>query len=95
MTKVELIKNIEEKLGEDFTKKQIEAVLVANGVVAQEGLVAGDEVPVVGLGKVKTKDVAERQVPINPRDREAGMKVAPAHKAPKFAFSGHIKEIVE
>jgi nucleoid DNA-binding protein len=86
MTKAELLKSVATKT-EGLTQKQIEEVLKAYGEVAKEGIANGDEVPVLGIGKFTSKDVAEREVLANPRQPELGKKIVPAHKAPKMKFS--------
>lgn len=92
MTKSELLKSITGKV-EGTTQKQIETILKAYAEVVKETIVAGDEVPLLGLGKFCAKDVAEREVFVNPRQPELGKKVVEAHKAPKFKVAKEFKDI--
>jgi nucleoid DNA-binding protein len=92
MTKLETLKAVVGKV-EGATQKQVEEILKAYAEVVKEGIVKGEEVVAIGLGKFASKDVAEREALVNPRQPELGKKTVPAHKAPKFKISKEFKDI--
>ena len=74
MTKEDLVRNVTERsrihLGRSLCQADVEAVFQALKDVAAQELTAGGEVPLPGLGKLKTKDRAAR-MGRNPRTGEA------------------------
>lgn len=94
MTKRELIlatlSAIQEKhSGLAVNTGMVEKVLDAICDVAAAELLGSGEVPLPGIGKIKTRKVAARMVR-NPRTRET-VKV-PAHRRVTFSASKNIKE---
>ena len=57
MNKVELVKKITEVSTKEVNQKQASAVLAALEAVVRDTIVAGDEVTVPGICKVKSKVV--------------------------------------
>lgn len=91
MTIKELSREFAEKAG--ISIKDAEAQVKTLGEVIAETLASGEEVTLFDLGKLKIKDVAEREVLKNPRNPEEGKKVVPAHKAVKYSASKKAKEL--
>ena len=88
MTKEDLVRNVTERsrihLGRSLCQADVEAVLQALKDVTAQELTAGGEVPLPGLGKLKTKDRAAR-MGRNPRTGEA--VTIPARRVVVFAPS--------
>lgn len=88
MTKEDLVRNVTERsrihLGRSLCLADVEAVLQALKDVTAQELTAGGEVPLPGLGKLKTKDRAAR-MGRNPRTGEA--VTIPARRVVVFAPS--------
>ena len=88
MTKEDLVRNVTERsrihLGRSLSQADVEAVLQALKDVTAQELPAGGEVPLPGLGKLKTKDRAAR-MGRNPRTGEA--VTIPARRVVVFAPS--------
>lgn len=88
MTKEDLVRNVTERsrihLGRSLCQVDVEAVFQALKDVAAQELTAGGEVPLPGLGKLKTKDRAAR-MGRNPRTGEA--VTIPARRVVVFAPS--------
>lgn len=94
MTKQELVKTVAQALQEkhpdrDVSSVMVEAVLEALGDVAAAELLSGGEIPLPGLGKLKSRDVTARRGR-NPRTGET--LTIPAHKAVAFAACKALKE---
>ena len=87
MTKQELIKAVAQAVrtahpDRDVSAVMVEAILDALGDVAAAELLGGGEVPLPGLGKLKSKEVAAREGR-NPRTGD--VLTVPAHKKVTFA----------
>ena len=91
MTIKELSRTLAEKTG--ISIKDAEVQVKALGEVIAETLASGEEVTLFDLGKLKIKDVAEREALKNPRNPEEGKKVIPAHKVVKYSASKKAKEL--
>lgn len=90
MKKEDLINAVAGKLG--TTKKDARATLEGVFETVEEALVAGEDIPMGDLGKLKTVKRAARKGR-NPQD---GSEIDIAAKtAPKFTFSKHLKELVK
>lgn len=86
----EMVSKVAEVSG--LTKKDVENVLRAYTEVVKEGLVQGDEIPMVDAGKFVVVDRAERQGN-NPK---TGEKInIPACKVPKFKIGKSLKELLK
>ena len=95
MTKEDLVRNVTERsrihLGRSLCQADVEAVFQALKDVAAQELTAGGEVPLPGLGKLKTKDRAAR-MGRNPRTGEPA--TYPACKAPTFKPGKALKDAI-
>lgn len=91
MNKVELVKKIAEVSTEIVTPKQVNAILDALESVVKDVVVAGDEVTVPGICKVKSKIVKERtgkvlngpkkgEIYTTPEHKEGSVKIVPSLK---------------
>lgn len=94
MTKQELVKTVAQALqekhpGRDVSAVMVEAVLEALGDVAAAELLGGGEIPLPGLGKLKSREVAARKGR-NPRTGET--LTISAHKTVAFAACKDLKE---
>lgn len=90
MKKSDLVSAVAKKSG--FTKKDTAAWYDAFCDAVAEALVAGNDVSIAGVGKLKTVDVAERQGH-NPQTGEP--ITIPAHKKVRFAVSADMKQSVK
>ena len=96
MTKQDLIKAVAQALREkhsdrDVNAVMVEAVLEALGDVAAE-LLGGGEIPLSGLGKLKSREIAGRQGR-NPRTGEP--LYIHAHRAVAFTACKALKEAMK
>lgn len=97
MTKQELVRSITQSLGSIYPGYENSALMVrvtleTLGEVAAAELLGGGEVPLPGLGKLKSRDVAARKGR-NPRTGET--LDIPAHKAVMFAACKDLKEAMK
>lgn len=95
MNKVELVKRITEVSAEEVNQKQVAAVLVALESVTREAVVAGDEITVPGICKVKPKLVKERTGKIMMGDRKGETYVTPEHKEGSVKIVSSLKKVFE
>lgn len=91
MTIKEMINKLAEKT--EISKKDAEIQVKALGEIILNTLESGEEVTLFDLGKLKIRDVAEREALKNPRNKEEGYKTIPAHKAVKYSASKKVKEL--
>ncbi len=87
MTKAEFVTEVAEEA--DMTKAEAERVISAIEIVTKANVVAGNSVPIPGVGKVSAVDRPERSMR-NPRTGESFVK--PAHKAPKVTIGKALKD---
>ncbi|WP_299392529.1 HU family DNA-binding protein [uncultured Desulfovibrio sp.] len=97
MTRQELIKAVTQAVrtahpDRDVNTVMVEVMLEALGDVAAAELLGGGEIPLPGLGKLKSKDIAAR-TGRNPRTGET--LDIPAHKAVTFAACKDLKEAMK
>lgn len=97
MTKQELVKTVAQALQEkhpdrDVSVVMVEAVLEALGDVAAAELLGGGEIPLPGLGKLKSREIAGRQGR-NPRTGEP--LYIHAHRAVAFTACKALKEAMK
>lgn len=97
MTKQEFIKAVAQAVhtahpDRDVSAVMVEAILDALGDVAAAELLGGGEIPLSGLGKLKSKDVSARKGR-NPRTGEA--LDLPAGKKVVFAACKDLKEALK
>lgn len=97
MTRQELIKAVTQAVrtahpDRDVNTVMVEVMLEALGDVAAVELLGGGEIPLPGLGKLKSKDIAAR-TGRNPRTGET--LDIPAHKAVTFAACKDLKEAMK
>ncbi|GFI32799.1 hypothetical protein IMSAGC013_04205 [Lachnospiraceae bacterium] len=95
MNKVELVKKITEVSTEEVNQKQASAVLTALEAVVRDTIVAGDEVTVPGICKVKSKVVKERTGTIMMGDRKGETYVTPEHKEGSVKIVKSLKKVFE
>ena len=94
MTKQELVKTVAQALREkhpdrDVSAVMVEAVLEALGDVAAAELLGGGEIPLPGLGKLKSREIAGRQG----RNPQTGEPLyIHAHKTVAFTACKALKE---
>jgi nucleoid DNA-binding protein len=93
MNKTELIKEFSTKTGLSV-KESGEKLQVLNDIIF-ETLKEGKDVTLLDLGKIKVVDVAERECLKNPKNKEEGKMVVPAHKRAKYSASAKVKEAVK
>lgn len=93
MNKVELVKHIAEVSTEEVNQKQVGAMLAALESVVREIVVAGDEVTVPGICKVKSKVVPERTGKIMMGDRKGEIYTTPAHKEGSVKIVKSLKKV--
>ena len=97
MTKHDVIKAVTKSLceahpGREVSAVMVEAVLEALGDVAAAELLGGGELPLPGLGKLKSREIAGRQGR-NPRTGEP--LYIHAHKAVAFTACKALKEAMK
>lgn len=97
MTKQELVKAVAQAVrtahpDRDVSAVMVEAILDALGDVAAAELLGGGEIPLSGLGKLKSKDVSARKGR-NPRTGE--VLDLPAGKKVVFAACKDLKEALK
>ena len=95
MNKVELVKRVAEVSTEEVNQKQVAAVLAALETVAREAVIAGDELTVPGICKVKAKLVKERTGKIMMGDRKGETYVTPEHKEGSVKIVSSLKKVFE
>jgi nucleoid DNA-binding protein len=95
MNKVELVKKITEVSTKEVNQKQASAVLAALEAVVRDTIVAGDEVTVPGICKVKSKVVKERTGTIMMGDRKGETYVTPEHKEGSVKIVKSLKKVFE
>ncbi len=95
MNKIELVKRIAEVSTEEVNQKQVSAVLAALESVARDTIVAGDEITVPGICKVKSKLVPERTGKIMMGDRKGETYVTPEHKEGSVKIVKSLKKVFE
>ena len=95
MNKVELVKRITEVSTEEVNQKQVNAVLAALESVVRDTIVAGDEVTVPGICKVKSKVVKERTGTIMMGNRKGEAYVTPEHKEGSIKIVTSLKKVFE
>lgn len=92
LTKDELIRKVNESVGSEVNKKQVELVFDAIFSSIREEMVAGNEVPIHEFGVFGVKRREERPG-FNPRTKEA--TTLKAKNMPTFKFSTKVKNAVE
>ena len=95
MNKVELVKKITEVSTKEVNQKQASPVLAALEAVVRDTIVAGDEVTVPGICKVKSKVVKERTGTIMMGDRKGETYVTPEHKEGSVKIVKSLKKVFE
>lgn len=95
MNKVDLVKRVAEASIEEVNQKQVAAVLAALESVAREAVVAGDEITVPGICKVKSKVVKERTGKIMMGNRKGEIYVTPEHKEGSVKIVSSLKKVFE
>lgn len=89
MNQSELIAAVTAKT--DLSKKQTETLLKITGEVITDALAKGDEVTILGIGKLSVTEKAERKG----RNPATGAEITiPAKKAPKFTAAKALKDAV-
>lgn len=92
MTKAEFIKAIHAELGEEVKAAAAARALDAVAKCALDALLAGDEVPLPGIGKLSVVDRAARKG----RNPRTGATVnVPAKKAVKFTPFKNLQEALQ
>lgn len=95
MNKTEMVNRICERLAEEdvkVTKKAMATYVDAMLGTIVDTMASGEEIKLSGFGNFSVVDKPER-IARNPQD--GSTIVVEAHRAPKFKFSGSVKEIVK
>ena len=95
MNKVELVRKIAEVSTEEVNQKQVSAVLASLEAVVRDAVVAGDEVTIPGICKVKAKDVKERTGTIMMGASKGEKYTTPAHKEGSVKIVKSLKTVFE
>lgn len=95
MNKIELVRKIAEVSTEEVNHKQVNAVLAALEAVARDAVVAGDEVTIPGICKVKAKNVKERTGTIMMGSNKGEKYTKPAHKEGSVKIVKSLKTVFE
>ena len=93
MNKNQLLKEISNITS--INQKQVGSVLAALESVAKEAIVAGDEITVPGICKVRSKVVKERSGKIMMGDRKGETYVTPEHKEGSVKIVSSLKKVFE
>ena len=90
MTKNEFIDKIQKTVGFEINKKEVGEIVEAIATVAKEAALAGDEVTIPGICKIRSKEVAartgvtelngEKRTWTKPAHKEGTIKILPAFK---------------
>lgn len=90
MTKNEFVSKIQKTVGFEINKKEVSEIVEAIATVAKEAVLAGDEVTIPGVCKIRSKEVPERtgvtelngekRTWTKPKHREGTVKILPAFK---------------
>ena len=90
MTKNEFVDKIQKTVGFEITKKVVGEIVEAIPTVAKEAVLAGDEVTIPGVCKIRSKEVPERtgvtelngekRTWTKPSHKEGTIKILPAFK---------------
>ena len=90
MTKNEFVDKIQGTVGFEITKKEVGEIVEAISAVAKEAVLAGDEVTIPGVCKIRSKEVAartgvtelngEKRTWTKPAHKEGTIKILPAFK---------------
>ena len=95
MNKIDLVRKIAEVSTEEVNQKQVSAVLAALETVARNAVVAGDEITVPGICKVKAKDVKERTGTIMMGANKGAQYTTPAHKEGSVKIVKSLKAVFD
>ena len=90
MSKNEFVDKIQNTVGFEITKKELGEIVEAISTVAKEAVLAGDEVTIPGVCKIRSKEVPERtgvtelngekRTWTKPSHKEGTIKILPAFK---------------
>ena len=90
MTKNEFVSKIQKTVGFEINKKEVGEIVEAIATVAKEAVLAGDEVTIPGVCKIRSKEVPERtgvtelngekRTWTKPSHKEGTIKILPAFK---------------
>ena len=90
MTKNEFVDKIQKTVCFEITKKELGEIVEAISTVAKEAVLAGDEVTIPGVCKIRSKEVPERtgvtelngekRTWTKPSHKEGTIKILPAFK---------------
>lgn len=95
MNKSEFVKKIAETSIEEINQKQVNAVLVALESVINDVVLAGDEVTIPGICKVKSKVVPERTGTILIGENKGKPWTKPEHQEATVKIVSSLKNIFE
>lgn len=93
MTKTELIKAIQNEVSINIPQKDLAEILDAQAKVVVDVVLAGDEVTVPGICKVKSKDVPERTGTVLLGANKGDTWTKPAHKEACVKIVSALKNI--
>ena len=91
MNKNEYLKAIQEVVEIEIPMKDIDAILKAQGVVAENAMKNGEDLTIPGIGKLSIKDVPERRGKIMLGEKAGEEYVVPAHREPKMKLAKAFK----
>lgn len=95
MTKNEFLKAVKEAVDFEVTQKDLAAIFDAQAKVVRDAVLAGDEVTIPEIGKVKTKIVPERTGTVMMGKNKGEKWIKPEHKETCFKIASPLKKIFE
>lgn len=95
MTKAEFLKAVQETVDFEVTQKDLAAIFDAQAKVVRDAVLAGDEVTIPEIGKVKTKVVPERTGTVMMGANKGDTWTKPEHKEATIKITSSLKKIFE
>ena len=92
MTKNEYLKAIQEVVDIEIPVKDIDAIVKAQAIVAENAMKNGEDLTIPGIGKLSVKDVPERRGTIMMGERKGEEYIVAAHREPKMKLTKSFKE---
>ena len=95
MTKTDFLKAIQEKATIEVTQKDLSEILRAQEEAVKDAVLAGEEVTIPGICKVKSKVVPERTGTVMLGTKKGSKWVKPEHKEASVKIASSLKNIFE
>ena len=92
MNKVEFLRAIQEVANIEVPQKDIDEILKAQAIVAENAMKKGEELNIPGIGKLSVKEVPERRGTIMMGERKGEDYVVAAHREPKMKLAKGFKD---